>query len=54
MTYAIKYLACTKPYYFYVADDSRVCYIGKYFLSKVINKKLYDEVQCLHYYDVSK
>ena len=46
-------LACTKPYYFDVADDSRVCYVEKDFLSKVICKKLHDEVQCLHY-DVSK
>ena len=47
------HLACTKPYYFDVADDSRVCYVEKDFLSKVICKKLHDEVQCLHF-DVSK
>ena len=46
-------LACTKPYYLYVADDSRVCYVETDFLSKVICKKLHDEVQCLHN-DVSK
>ena len=27
-------LACTKPYYFDVADDSMVCYAEKDFLSK--------------------
>ena len=42
-------LACTKPYYFDVADDSRVCYVEKDFSSKVICKKPHDEVQCLHY-----
>ena len=42
-----------KPYYFDVADDSRVCYVEKDFLSKVICKKLHDEVHCLHY-NVSK
>ena len=47
------FLACTKPYYFDVADDSRVCYVEKDFLSKVICKKLRDEVHCLHY-NVSK
>ena len=36
-------LACTKPYYFDVADESRVCYVEKDFLSKVICKKLHDE-----------
>ena len=46
-------VACTKPYYLDVADDSRVCYVEKDFLSKVICKKLHDEVQCLHY-DVLK
>ena len=46
-------LACTKPYYFDVADDSRVCYVEKDFLSKVICKKLHDEEHCLHY-DESK
>ena len=39
-------LACTKPYYFDVADDSRVCYVEKDFLSKVICKKPHDEVHC--------
>ena len=29
-------LACTKPYYFDVADDSRVCYVEKDFSSKGI------------------
>ena len=43
----------TKPYYFDVADDSRVCYVEKDFSSKVICKKPHEEVQCLHY-DVSK
>ena len=47
------FLACTKSYYFDVADDSRVCYVEKDFSSKVICKKPHDEVQCLHY-DVSK
>ena len=42
-------LACTKPYYLNVADDSRVCYIEKDFLSKVICKKLHYEMQCLHF-----
>ena len=46
-------LACTKPYYLDVAEDSRVCYVEKDFLSKVICKKLHDEVHCLHY-NVSK
>ena len=46
-------LACTKPYYFDVADDSRVCYVEKDFLSQVICKKLHDEVHSLHY-DESK
>ena len=45
--------ASTKPYYFDVADDGRVCYVEKEFLSKVICKNLYIGVQCL-YYDVSK
>ena len=44
----ISLLACTKPYYLDVADDSRVCYVEKDFLSNVICKKLHDEVQCLH------
>ena len=47
------FVACTKPYYFDVADDSRVCYVEKNFLSKVICKNLYVGVQCL-FYDVSK
>ena len=38
------YVACTNSYYFDVADDSRVCYVEKVFLSKVICKKLHDEV----------
>ena len=42
-------LACTKPYYFDVADDSRVCYVEKDFLSEVICKKLHVEEQCLNY-----
>ena len=42
-------LACTKPYYFDVADDSMVCYVEKDFSSKGICKNLYDGVQCLHY-----
>ena len=46
-------LACTKPYYFDVADDSSVCYVEKNFLSKFICKKLHDEVLCLNY-DKSK
>ena len=46
------FVACTKPYYFDVAGDSRVCYVEKDFLSKVICKKLHDEVQYLHH-DVS-
>ena len=46
-------VACTKPYYFDVADDSRVCYVEKDFLSKVNCKKLHHEVHCLHY-NVSK
>ena len=33
-----------QPYYFDEADDSRVCYVEKDFLSKVICKKLHDEV----------
>ena len=41
-------VACTKPYYFNVADDSRVCNVEKDFLSKVICEKLHDEVR-LHY-----
>ena len=41
------FIACTKPYYLDVADDSRVCYVEKDFLSKVICKKLHDEVQWL-------
>ena len=45
---AIIRLACTKPYYFDVADDSRVCYVEKDFLSKVICKNLFDELQRLH------
>ena len=46
-------IACTKPYYFNVAGDSRVCYVEEDLLSKVICKKLHDEVHCLHY-DKSK
>ena len=46
-------LACTKTYYFDVANNSRVCYVEKGFSSKVICKKLNDEVHCLHY-DESK
>ena len=46
---ASKPLACTKPYYFDVADDSRVCYVEKDFLSEVICKKLHVEEQCLNY-----
>ena len=45
---AVTVIACTKPYYFDVADDSRVSYVEKDFLSKV-----HDEVHCLHY-DKSK
>ena len=48
-----KSLACTKPYCFDVADDSRVCYVEKYFLSKGICKDPYGGVQSLHY-DVLK
>ena len=48
-----QFVACTKPYYLDVADDSRVCYVEVIFSSRVICKRLHDEVQCLHY-DVSK
>ena len=41
-------LACTKHYYFDVADDSRVCYVEKDFSSKGICRNLYGGVQCLH------
>ena len=34
--HAEAFIACTKPYYLDVADDSRVCYVEKDFLSKVI------------------
>ena len=46
-------LACTKSYYFDVADDSRVCYVEKDISSKGISKNLYGGEQCLHY-DVLK
>ena len=50
---AVEDLACIKPYYFDLADDSMVCYVEKDFSFKVICKKLHDEVHCLHY-NVSK
>ena len=42
-------IECTKPYYFNVADNSRVSYIKKDFSSKGICKNLYGGVQYLHY-----